>query len=345
MKEAEAKNRGSFTYAFFTDRSEEERNRGVTIQTTLVKMETEKFNINILDCPGHSDYIKNATSGCKQSDLSVVVCPAKFEASCSSEGTLKTHLTLAAILGSKNFIVCINKIDEVPEVNNNSLRTGFEAASEAVYGFLKKLAVKRENVIFLPISALNGIGLFKGGKTYDFYEGAKCKDAAGTMKTIHTLEDAINHQEAPARALDKPLRMPISSIAHVPGHGTVLCGRVDYGVLNKGDTVKLLPLNVTSKVKSIEAHKCSIGKADAGLNVGFTLEIKDKGVLDKIKVGSLVGAADDTTFSMYPLYKVSCMSMKKSKAGSQESTGIKAGYTPVISCGTANVACKFAKLI
>jgi len=139
--------------------------------------------------------------------------------------------------------------------------------------------------------------------------------------------------------------MPISSIAHVPGHGTVLCGRVDYGVLNKGDTVKLLPLNVTSKVKSIEAHKCSIGKADAGLNVGFTLEIKDKGVLDKIKVGSLVGAADDTTFSMYPLYKVSCMSMKKSKAGSQEPTGIKAGYTPVISCGTANVACKFAKLI
>merc|ERR1712131_550202 len=229
MKEAEAKNRGSFTYAFFTDRSEEERNRGVTIQATLVKMETEKFNINILDCPGHSDYIKNATSGCKQSDISVVVCPAKFEASCSATGTLKTHLTLAAILGSKNFIVCINKIDDLQE-SQDVVKTRYDAACEAVYSILKKLGVQRDSVIFLPISALKGIGLFKDSDTYPFYEGAKMVEKKTKKATvIKTLEDAL--------------------------------------------------------------------------------------------------------------------SMKKSKAGSSEPTGIKAGYTPVISCGTSNVACKFAKLL
>ncbi|KAL6121755.1 protein translation elongation factor EF-1A [Nucleospora cyclopteri] len=345
-KEADERNKGSFSYAFYTDRSTEERDRGVTIQTTLVKMETDKFNINILDCPGHADYIKNATSGCKQSDLSIVVCPARFEASCSSEGTLKTHLTLAAILGSKNFIVCINKIDEVQIVNENSLKTGFEAACEAVYAFLKKLAVKRENVIFLPISALNGIGLFNDSKTYPFYEGSPMKDKSSNKTVlIKTLEQAINFQEAPLRALEKSLRMPISSIAHVPGHGTVLCGRVDYGIINKGDQVKILPNNVISKVKSIEAHKTSIGKAEAGLNIGFTLELKDKATVDKIKVGSIVGVHEDSKFIMAPLYKVSCISMKKSKVSASEKTGIKEGYTPVISCGTANIACKFAKLL
>ena len=93
QKEADEKNKSSFAMAFYTDKTKEERERGVTIQTTLVKMETEKFNITVIDCPGHADYIKNATSGCKQSDVSIVVCPARFEASCSSEGTLKTHLT------------------------------------------------------------------------------------------------------------------------------------------------------------------------------------------------------------------------------------------------------------
>lgn len=344
QKEADEKNKSSFAMAFYTDKTKEERERGVTIQTTLVKMETEKFNITVIDCPGHADYIKNATSGCKQSDVSIVVCPARFEASCSSEGTLKTHLTLAAILGSKKFIVCINKIDEIDVVNDNTLKTSFDAASEAVFSLLKKLAVQRKDVIFLPISALKGIGLFKNGATYDFYPGSPVPEKNG-ITHIKTLEDAINYQDVPKRALDRPLRMPISSIAHVPGHGAVLCGRVDYGVLNKGDLVKILPIGISAKVKSIEAHKTSIPKAEAGMNIGFVLDTKDKTTVEKIKTGSIVGAGEDKDFASYPFYTVTCMSMKKGKKGSSEPSGIKAGYTPVISCGTANIACKFAKLL
>ncbi|CAG2100732.1 unnamed protein product [Medioppia subpectinata] len=245
-KDAMENNKSSFALAYFTDKTEQERKRGVTIQTTLVKMETKKFAINFLDCPGHADYIKNATNGCKQSDLSIVVVPARFEASCSTEGTLKTHLTLAGILGSKNFIVCINKLDEVEIKNENSLETAFEAACEAVYKFLKRLGVKREAVIFLPISALKG-------------------------------------------------------------HGAVLCGRVDYGIIKKGDVVKILPVGITSDVKSIEAHKQSIPEAPAGTNIGFVLNLKgDKTVMDKIKTGSLVGPSNDTNFNLQPFYIASC---------------------------------------
>ena len=159
---AESYSKGSFTYAYFTDKTEAERKRGVTINTTLVEMKTKKFRINFLDCPGHEDYIKNATSGCKQSDLSIVVVPADFAASCSENGTLKTHLTLASVLGSKKFIVCINKIDEVAAKNKADMSSTFDAASAAVGKLLKKLGVKLESVIFLPISALQGIGLFSG---------------------------------------------------------------------------------------------------------------------------------------------------------------------------------------
>ncbi|ORD93554.1 EF1A [Enterospora canceri] len=161
---------------------------------------------------------------------------------------------------------------------------------------------------------------------------------------VHSLEEAIDYQDAPLRPIDRPLRMPISSIAHVPGHGAVLCGRVDYGFLAKGDNVKILPIGVSAKVKSIEAHKCSLQRADSGENIGFVLDTKDKATVEKIKTGSIAGPSDDGVFVCSPFYLVAGISMKKSKKSGTDQSGIKEGYTPVISCGTANVACKFAKL-
>lgn len=342
--DAEARNKGSFAKAFFTDRTEEEKNRGVTIQTTLVPMETEKYRLTVIDCPGHADYIKNATSGCKQADVSIVVCPARFEASCSAEGTLKTHITLSAILGNKKFILAINKLDDVAEINENSQETAFDAACAAVIQIFKKVGVKEEDVICLPISALKEVGIFKGGETYKFHKGASVKEKNGVSK-IFTIEEAIDYQDPPARALDKNLRMPVSSIAHVPGHGTVLCGRVDYGVLKKGDGVKVLPIGLEASVKSIEAYKQSVPEATAGMNVGFVLDTKQKETIASIKAGSVVGHAKDADFNTYTFYKVSAISMLKGGKSADGKGGIKVGYSPVISCGSTSVACKFAKLL
>jgi len=344
QKDADAINKSSFALASFTDRTKEERTRGVTINTTLVKLETPRFEITVLDCPGHADYIKNATSGCKQSDVSIVVCPARFEASCSSEGTLKTHLTLASVLGSKKFIVCINKLDEVQIVHETSLKTAFDAACAAVMQLLKRLAVNKDDVIFLPISALKCIGLFKDGEQYPFFEGAPVKEKVPGQNKIFSLEEAIDYQDSPLRAVDRPLRMPVASIAHVPGHGAVLCGRVDYGSLTKGKAVKILPIGLSTKVKSVEAHNESVEVANAGSNIGVVLDTKDKTAVEKIRPGSITGSADDSDFVCSPFYTVSGISMKKSKKGADKS-GISVGYTPVISCGTANIATKIVKII
>lgn len=343
---AEEKSKGTFAFAYFTDRTEAERDRGITINTTLVEMKTKKFKINFLDCPGHADYIKNATSGCKQSDLSVVVVPADFQASCSADGTLKTHLTLAAILGSKNFIVCINKIDEVAAKNKADMETTFEAASAAVGKLLKKLGVALESVIFLPISALHGIGIFRGKEKFDFFKGHKLVKPRNGFEVIDCLEDAIDSQDVPKRAVDTLLRMPLSSVAHVPGQGTIFCGRVDYGTIKKDDAIKFLPSGVTGTVKNVQAHKQDVPVGEAGMNIGFSFYTKDKvNSIDKIAAGHMVGPASDPSFQLYPFYIVSGISMKgKAKAGSDEK-GIKVGYTPVVSCGTSNIASKFVKLL
>lgn len=344
-KIAQENNKGSFTLAYFTDKTEQERKRGVTIQTTLVEMKTNKFRINILDCPGHADYIKNATNGCKQSDLSIVVVPADFQASCSADGTLKTHLTLAAILGSKNFIVCINKLDELAGKGESDQETTFEAASAAVFKILKRLGVKKETTFFLPISALHGVGVFKDGERFKWFKGIKPEVAKPGFETISSLEEAIDYQDAPVRPLTKPLRMPISSIAHVPGHGSIFCGRIDYGTLKKGDQVKFQPLGLKSEVKNVQAHRKDLDIAEAGMNIGFNILSKEKLLVDKIKSGFMVGPAEDDEFQIYPFYVASMMSLKpKGKSGSEEK-GIRAGYTPVITCGTANIACKFVKII
>lgn len=344
-KIASENSKTSFALAYFTDRTEQERKRGVTINTTLVEMETNKFKVNFLDCPGHADYIKNATSGCKQSDLSVVVVPADFQASCSVDGTLKTHLTLAAVLGSKNFIVCVNKLDEVAAKNNSDLETTFDAASAAVGKLLKKLNVKLEQVIFLPISALNGVGIFKGGPVFDFYKGQKPAVAKPGYDRIMCLEDAIDYQEIPSRPTDKPLRLPVSSVCHVPGQGTILCGRVDYGSIKKGDSIKILPVDLTAEVKNVQAHKQDVEAGVAGMNIGFSIITKDKAKYDSIKAGDMIGPSTDADFALYPFYTISAVSLKgKAKAG-QEEKGIKVGYTPVLSCGTSNIATKFVKLL
>lgn len=358
-KIAEENSKSSFALAFFTDRTKQEREKGVTINTTLVEMETNKYRINFLDCPGHADYIKNATSGCKQSDLSVVVVPADFQASCSADGTLKTHLTLAAILGSKNFIVCINKLDEVAERarkrdgNNNveeeNLKPIFDAAVAAVGKLLKKLGVDSKKVIYLPVSALQGIGLFKNGKRFDFFTGYIPPVPRPGYEKILTLEEAIDFQDPPERPVGLKLRLPVSSIAHVPGQGTIICGRVDYGSIKKGDSVRILPLNLVGEVKNVQAHKQDVDAGIAGMNIGFSLKVEDKNkapLIDKVTGGHMVGESKDETFALYPFYLITCISMKgKSGKSGQEEKGIKAGYTPVVSCGTSNIASKIVKLV
>uniref|UniRef100_A0A1B6JTY0 GTP-eEF1A C-terminal domain-containing protein n=1 Tax=Homalodisca liturata TaxID=320908 RepID=A0A1B6JTY0_9HEMI len=254
------------------------------------------------------------------------------------------HTRQRDVLSSKNFIVCVNKLDEVAAKNSSDLKTTFDAACAAVAKLLKKVGVDKDKVIFLPISALQGVGLFEGGETFPFYEGCKPAVAKPGFECIKTLEEAINYQDVPVRPVTRPLRMPLSNVAHVAGHGAIFCGRIDYGSLKKGDLVKFLPTNLKTDVKNVQEHRKDIAVGEAGMNVGFSINCKDKIQIDKIKTGHIVGPADDNEFAFYPFYVANCFSLKpKSKGG--EERGIRPGYTPVLSGGTANVACKFVKIL
>ncbi|KCZ74348.1 hypothetical protein H311_04688, partial [Anncaliia algerae PRA109] len=114
--EAENNNKPSFALAYFTDNTEAERRRGITIQTTLKHFPMNNYQLNILDCPGHKDFIKNMITGAAQADVAVAIVPSPdFEASIASGATLQDHMMIAGILGIKQLIICITKLDVLPE--------------------------------------------------------------------------------------------------------------------------------------------------------------------------------------------------------------------------------------
>ena len=125
QKEAEAMGKGSFAYAWILDKLKAERARGITINITLNKFETKKYNVTIIDAPGHRDFIKNMITGTAQADVAILMissAPGEFEAGISAEGQTKEHALLAFTLGIRNIIVCVNKMDRTTPKNYDEAR-------------------------------------------------------------------------------------------------------------------------------------------------------------------------------------------------------------------------------
>jgi elongation factor 1-alpha len=114
-KEATEMGKGSFKYAWVLDKLKAERERGITIDISLWKFETEKFMFTIIDAPGHRDFIKNMITGTSQADVAILMIASpqgEFEAGISKDGQTREHALLAFTLGVKQMIVCTNKMDE-----------------------------------------------------------------------------------------------------------------------------------------------------------------------------------------------------------------------------------------
>ncbi len=352
-KEAASNNKSSFSWAYFTDTTAEERKRGVTIKASIVNLRTKKFRMNFLDCPGHADYLLNASRGCKNADVAIAVVPANFQASCSNQGMLATHLLMAAALGSTNFCICINKLDELEEdgTTKNAESTFHAAVAYIRKTVLPKVPVDPRKVVFLPISALHKKGLFSDdNNNYDFYANSKeCvtyKDENNKEVKVLTLEDVINRYEAPVRRVDSDLRIIVNSVESVKGVGHVYCGQVVSGKLEPGMSIKIIPANIVSKVKTIQEHCKPIPFAIAGMNIGFTIDFKPQKGFDKNKaVGSVVCPENDKV-QVYPFYLFNGYALKGgNKENKKEKPEyIKHNYTPTM-CGVGKVACKFVKLL
>ena len=249
-KEANDIGKGSFKYAWVLDKMKAERERGITIDISLWKFQTEKYNFTIIDAPGHRDFIKNMITGTSQADVAILIIAAgtgEFEAGYSKNGQTREHALLANTLGVKQMIVCINKMDD-KSVNYSEAR--YNEIKTEMTSFLSKVGYQKveERIPFIPISGFNGDNMLERSPNMPWYKGP-------------TLIEALDAIHPPKRPVDKPLRLPLQDVYKIGGIGTVPVGRVETGILKPGMTVVFAPVGVSSEVKSVEMHHESIPQA------------------------------------------------------------------------------------
>jgi elongation factor 1-alpha len=320
-EEAKKKGKESFKYAWLLDRLKEERERGVTIDLSFMKFETKKYYFTIIDAPGHRDFVKNMITGASQADAAVLVVSARkgeFEAGMSPEGQTREHVILAKTMGIEQLIVAVNKMDATePPYSQERYKQIVDVLSK----FLKGLGYDPSKIPFIPISAWYGDNLIERSPNTPWYTGK-------------TVVEAFDDLQVPPKPVDKPLRIPVQAVYSISGVGTVPVGRVETGVLKKGDKVVFMPPAVVGEVRSIEMHHTQIEKAEPGDNIGFNVRGVNK---QDIKRGDVVGhptnpptVAEEFTARVFVVWHPSAITV---------------GYTPVIHAHTASIAAKITEIV
>ena len=320
--EAEKLGRPSWAWAFALDRLKEERERGLTIDIAFFKFLTDKYYYTIIDAPGHKDFIKNMITGASQADVGLLVVSGKrgeFEAGVGPGGQTKEHAYLAMTLGVPSLIVCVNKMDD-DSVKYSEDR--YNEVKEEVGDFLASIGYKKEDVPFIPTSALDAANLKE--KTPDFtpwYKGP-------------ALLEALDLIELPPKPTDKPLRVPINDVYSIKGVGTVPVGRVETGIMKTGMKVVFMPPDKEGEVKTIEMHHEILPQAVPGDNIGFNVRGVERKDLGR---GDVAGPTDKPP-TVAEDYTGQVMVI-------QHPSAITVGYTPVIHAHTAQVACRFDEIL
>ena len=331
-KEADELGKGSFKYAWVLDKLKAERERGITIDIALWKFETHKYHVTVIDAPGHRDFIKNMITGTSQADCAILIIASgvgEFEAGISKDGQTREHALLAYTLGVKQLIVAINKMDSVKWDKNR-----FDEIVKETTNFVKKVGYNPKTVPFVPISGWNGDNMIEASTNCPWYKGWEKETKAG-KSTGKTLLEAIDAIEPPTRPTDKPLRLPLQDVYKIGGIGTVPVGRVETGVIKPGMVVTFAPAGVTTEVKSVEMHHEQLAEGVPGDNVGFN--VKNVSVKE-IRRGNVCGDSKNDP-------PKGCESFTAQVIVLNHPGQISAGYSPVLDCHTAHIACKFDTLI
>jgi len=320
-KEATEMGKSSFKYAWVLDKLKAERERGITIDISLWKFETPKYYYTIIDAPGHRDFIKNMITGTSQADVAILVVASptgEFEAGISKNGQTREHALLAFTLGVKQMLVIVNKMDD-KQVNWSQPR--YEEIKNEVSSYLKKVGYDPTKVPFIPISGWNGDNMLEKSPNLPWYKGP-------------TLLEGLDMVTEPKRPFEKPLRIPLQDVYKIGGIGTVPVGRVETGILKPGQVVTFAPVGVTTEVKSVEMHHVQLPEAVPGDNVGFN--VKNVSVKD-IRRGNVAGDSKQDPPQETDTFTAQVIVLNHPGQ-------IHAGYTPVLDCHTAHIACKFNEL-
>jgi len=311
-KMAEEMGKVTWEFAYAVDVRKEERQRGLTIDIAVKKFETPKYYFSIIDAPGHRDFVKNMITGASQADAAVLVVAA-------NDGVMpqtKEHIYLAKVMGINQLVVAINKMDTVKYDEKR-----FNEVKEDVEKYLKGVGYDTSKILFIPVSALEGENVTKKPTKMPWYKGP-------------TFLEALDTFEVPEKPIDLPLRIPVQDVYSITGVGTVPVGRVETGVLKVGDKIIVQPSGATGEVKSIEMHHEQMQQAEPGDNIGFNVKGISK---NEIKRGDVVGHPDSPP-TVAKEFKAQIIVIN-------HPTVITEGYTPVFHVATAQVACRFKKLL
>jgi len=317
-KEAAELGKGSFKYAWVLDKLKAERERGITIDIALWKFESPKFTFTVIDAPGHRDFIKNMITGTSQADIAILVVASgtgEFEAGIAKDGQTREHALLAFTLGVKQMIVGVNKMDDKSVMYS---KARFDEIVSEVSSYLANVGYKPKKVKFVPISGWSGDNMIDRSSNTPWYKGPY-------------LLEALDQIKPPVRPVDKPLRLPLQDVYKIGGIGTVPVGRVETGLLKPGMVVTFAPPMVTTEVKSVEMHHEQMPEAGPGDNVGFN--VKNVSVKD-IKRGNVAG--DSKRDPPKGVSSFGAQVIVLNHPGE-----IRNGYSPVLDCHTAHIACKF----
>ncbi|XP_061661380.1 elongation factor 1-alpha-like [Syngnathoides biaculeatus] len=325
--------KSSFKFAWVLDKLKAERERGITIDISLLKFDTQKYSMTVIDAPGHRDFIKNMITGTSQADVALLVVSAakgEFEAGVSRSGQTREHALLAYTLGVKQMLVCVNKMDATEPPYSQKR---FDEVARGVAGFLKKIGYDPNAVPFVPISGWTGENMVAATQKMAWFQGWKVRRRDGNANG-KTLLEVLDSVQAPVRTINKPLRLPLQDVYKIGGVGTVPVGKIETGVLKPGMTLMFSPAKVTAEVKSIEMHHQGLDTALPGHNVGFN--IKNVSVKN-LRRGDVAGNAQRDPPSDVRSFEAQVIILNHPGR-------IKAGYSPVLDCHTAHVTCRFAEL-
>mmetsp|Transcript_64802 Transcript_64802/g.76080 ORF Transcript_64802/g.76080 Transcript_64802/m.76080 type:complete len:438 (+) Transcript_64802:96-1409(+) len=321
-KEAAELGKSSFKYAWVLDNLKAERERGITIDIALWKFESPKYSFTVIDAPGHRDFIKNMITGTSQADVAILVIDSSqggFEAGISKDGQTREHALLAFTLGVKQMIVCCNKMDD-KTVNYDQKR--YKEIKEEVAGYLKKVGYKPMKIPFVPISGWAGDNMIEKSPNMPWYKGPY-------------LLEALDNVTPPKRPTDKALRLPLQDVYKIGGIGTVPVGRVETGIVKPGIHAMFAPAGLVAEIKTVEMHHESLPQAVPGDNVGFN--VKNVAVKD-LRRGFV--ASDSKSSPAESIGSFDAQVIVMNHPGQ-----ISNGYSPVLDCHTAHVACRFAKIL
>ncbi|WP_373747939.1 elongation factor Tu [Kaistella sp.] len=251
------------------DSAPEEKERGITINTSHIEYETANRHYAHVDCPGHADYVKNMVTGAAQMDGAILVVA-------STDGPMpqtREHILLCRQVNVPNVLVFMNKVDMVDDVEL------LELVEMEVRELLSSYDYDGDNTPVIQGSALGGLN----------------GDPKWVAK-IEELMDAVDSWiELPTRDVDKTFLMPIEDVFSITGRGTVATGRIEAGVINTGDPVDIVGMGdekLTSTVTGVEMFRKILDRGEAGDNVGILLRGIEK---TDIKRGMVIAKAGSVT--------------------------------------------------